>query len=634
MKPYTAKLNLQPPKPKLNQLSTRPPKLLHNQPKNYFDQSNMTHKRKRSDSSSYEESTSSWSNDENSSSSEEKAPPRKLRKIHDAQDKIGRVLYEALEHQILKLSPKLTKLELIEEIVKFIQKTVEPPESVVDHDTLMCFPKFYREKIGNLIAAKRIHPEGSTDHHLLSEQIQNVVSRQNAKLSPSNTKKLATIHLISKRRKVTLTQILEANITKEDQVRAIELYDKLYDPSQPPDNIEAIDSKLEAIIASQFTTKEELKAIEDEERATRKKNFLTPATIRKRISELDAPKDVKGTLYGLYCEMNSRNPGGGRYNDIMDKLSWALKLPYNKTTLPSELSEGVIEKVCLRLTKELDKKIYGMDKVKDAVIRAINDRLHNPNAKAIIALTGDPGVGKTKIAKIIAEAIGTTFDKISLGGAIDVTTFKGSNNVWSGANPSMIIQILAKRGISDCLVLLDEVDKLTTSDRGVAVQHSLLHVLDPTQNKEFQDEFLCEFPHDISRMIFVLSMNSKESLDPALKDRVEIIEVPGYTVEEKMAILKHYILPETVYEKGFKKESMSISEGACKKIVLMSANESGMRSVEKVIGKVISTISYKCTMRKTHEIPGFSAFPYVIGEECVDAFADKKEEEVMLSYYS
>ncbi len=279
-----------------------------------------------------------------------------------------------------------------------------------------------------------------------------------------------------------------------------------------------------------------------------------------------------------------------------------------------------------------------MNSTKEHVLRIINDKIRGVCDSPIIALQGSPGVGKTKLAKAIATALDLPFHKISLGGNIDVTMFKGSETVWVGSNPSLLVQFLARSGTSDIVILLDEVDKLGDTHAGLQIQHALLHILDPIQNKEFQDVYLNEIPHDLSRIWFVLSMNDETRLDKTLLDRLNIVRVNDYSPSEKAEIVMNYTMPHILKDKGFLPGELILSQEACDLCVAYSGKDGGIRKIEHILNEVVSKINLYASVsgdvRKnmTYRIPKFNGFPYVVTDETMKAVVKIERHE--LSYYS
>jgi len=577
------------------------------------------------------EKSSSNSSDDSTDDNNER--PKKVRKKSSE----GHIM-AGLKQKFIKEFPDLDESE-IEEIIEDAFDERGNIKTPYYQEIEKFFPTQERQRMRTLCNTLYFQEKGSVGYINAIYQINNILERRNYNISDKDERTLGLLRATIQKRKISIENILHAYLTNDEKIRALEVYDRLLDPDLKAEDIISIQNRLDVIMSAQLSSEEEVKNVEKDEKNARQNSFISPASIRRKIFALDADAATKSVLYNMYYEMIARNSKEGRYGDVMDKLTWAVKLPHRKITL----FPGHTKDLCKKVFSSLNKEIYGLAEVKEAVVRAVNDRFHNPSSRSIIALQGVPGVGKTKIAKVIADSIGIPFNKISLGGAIDPTIFKGSDNVWSGASPSMILKTLAKSDTSDCMILLDEVDKLTTSDRGIVVQHSLLHVLDPTQSLSFHDEFLCEYPHDISRIWFVVSMNDDAYLDPALKDRLNIINIPSYTPKEKVEIIKKHVLPEALLDKGLDLGSVTIKDEAAKKIALMFPDEGGIRSVEKVINKIVSKINL-CGIFQGENIettdsnaciktaiPGFSGFPYTITEECIKKLAPKKPE-VFLGY--
>src|SRR3972149_10448433 len=353
--------------------------------------------------------------------------------------------------------------------------------------------------------------------------------------------KLKELRLKIENKIPTIEKITSALLTESDKIRALQFLTIMQQCTINGKEWYSAQRNIQSILDSQMETPEEVARVESEESAMKGVMLSFYADLKKRIFLLDADIETKSRLYEMYCDMITREPSESQYTELKNKILWGIKLPYRKT-LTSILSVNNLTDIY----KRLDAELYGMKEAKERIIQCVNDRLYNPNSASILALKGKPGVGKTKLAKTIAKAAGLPFDKISLGGATDSSVFKGSANIWVGSTPSMLLQILSRVKYSNAVILLDEVDKLGTSDKGLEVQHALLHVLDPTTNKEFQDSFLSEFPHDISKIWFIPAMNDDTKLDPALRDRLNIIELPSYTRNDIVQIIKRHALPDAL----------------------------------------------------------------------------------------
>ena len=246
----------------------------------------------------------------------------------------------------------------------------------------------------------------------------------------------------------------------------------------------------------------------------------------------------------------------------------------------------------------LDEKVYGMKHVKERVIEIFNNRRSNPGTRSMLALKGSPGTGKTFLAKALSESFDPPmpFDHISLGGIEDPSIFRGSDSSWVGSTPSIILHILRRMKYNNGIIFLDEIDKLGNPEdksRGSQVQYALLHIVDYTNNKEFQDVYLNEFTHDFSNIWWIFGMNDDSWLDSILRSRLDIITVEGYKTHEKIDIITKFMVPEILKDIGLEKESVSITKHACEcLIMLLSEKMKGgdLRPLKQELHRIISRI--------------------------------------------
>ena len=239
-----------------------------------------------------------------------------------------------------------------------------------------------------------------------------------------------------------------------------------------------------------------------------------------------------------------------------------------------------------RAQKILDRDHFGLEEVKKRMIEHLAVlKLRNDMKSPIICLTGPPGVGKTSIGKSIAEALGREYVRISLGGLRDEAEIRGHRKTYIGAMPGRIIQSLKKAGTANPVFVLDEIDKLATGNQGDP-SSALLEVLDPEQNKEFYDNFL-EMGFDLSKVMFIATSNNINAIQPALRDRMEVITMTGYTIEEKVEIARKHLFPKQLKEHGLLAKQLSISKKELEKVVVGYTRESGVRGLEAKIAQVI-----------------------------------------------
>ena len=251
--------------------------------------------------------------------------------------------------------------------------------------------------------------------------------------------------------------------------------------------------------------------------------------------------------------------------------------------------------------KILDRDHFGLEEVKKRMIEHLAVlKLRNDMKSPIICLTGPPGVGKTSIGKSVAEALGREYVRISLGGLRDEAEIRGHRKTYIGAMPGRIIQSIKKAKTSNPVFILDEIDKLSVSSQGDP-SSALLEVLDPEQNNSFYDNFL-ELGFDLSKIMFIATSNSMQTIQPALKDRMEVISMSGYTTEEKIEIAKQHLVPKQIKEHGLKLKDLLIGKKQLEKIVEGYTRESGVRSLEQKIAQVIRNAAKSVAMEEDYNI--------------------------------
>jgi ATP-dependent Lon protease len=281
------------------------------------------------------------------------------------------------------------------------------------------------------------------------------------------------------------------------------------------------------------------------------------------------------------------NPAAADYSIQINYLELLLELPWNDFTKDNfDLK---------RAAKILEKDHYGLDKVKQRIIEylAVLKLKHNMKAP-ILCLVGPPGVGKTSLGKSIAKALGRKYVRMALGGIRDEAEIRGHRKTYIGAMPGRIIQSIKKAGSSNPVFVLDEIDKVGNDFRGDP-SSALLEVLDPEQNNAFYDHYV-EVDYDLSSVMFIATANSLSSIQPALLDRMEIIEVNGYTIEEKIEIAKQHLLPKQREQHGIKLKDITLKNPVLEKVVEDYTRESGVRGLEKKIGSLVRGIATKIVM--------------------------------------
>jgi len=315
--------------------------------------------------------------------------------------------------------------------------------------------------------------------------------------------------------------------------------------------------------------------------------------MKKRASKKQWDEKIAAHFNKEISKMQRMNPQVAEYSIQRNYLDLFLDLPWN------EFSDDKFD--LKRAKKILDRDHYGLDDVKRRIIEYLAVlKLRNDMKSPILCLTGPPGVGKTSLGKSIAEALGREYVRMSLGGLRDEAEIRGHRKTYIGAMPGRILQSLKKAGTSNPVFVLDEIDKLSNSHQGDP-SSAMLEVLDPEQNSEFYDNFL-EMGYDLSKVMFIATSNSLNNIQPALLDRMEIIRVSGYTIEEKVEIAKRHLLPKQLKEHGLSNIHLKIAKPQLEKIVEGYTRESGVRGLEKQIAKMVRYSAKNIAMEEPYNI--------------------------------
>ena len=334
-----------------------------------------------------------------------------------------------------------------------------------------------------------------------------------------------------------------------------------------------------------------------------------------KIKKAGMPEDVESVARKQLARLRGMQPASAEYTVTRTYLEWLVEVPWSKrTTDRLDLVEA---------RRILDEDHYDIEKVKRRIIEYLAVRKLAPQKKGpILCLSGPPGVGKTSLGKSIARALGRQFVRISLGGVRDEAEIRGHRRTYIGALPGRIIQAVKKAGTHNPIFMLDEIDKLGSDFRGDP-SAALLEVLDPEQNNSFSDHYL-EVPFDLSEVIFIATANYLEPIPAPLRDRMEVIELPGYTRHEKVAIARQFLVPRQLEGHGLTPHHLAIEDHAVSEIVDHYTREAGVRSLEREIGAVVRGVAVKVaagdayipevTAERVHEYLGPQKFQSEIAE--------------------
>ena len=330
----------------------------------------------------------------------------------------------------------------------------------------------------------------------------------------------------------------------------------------------------------EYFLREQLKVIQEELGEDDEKNEID--NYAEKINKAKMPKEVREKAERELSRLKTSYSSDG--NNIRNYLDWLIELPWNKSSNDS----FDIEKA----EKILDDEHYGLEEVKERILEYLAVKQYTKSLNGpILCLVGPPGVGKSSIAKSVANSLNRKFARISLGGLRDEAEIRGHRRTYVGAIPGRIIYALKEAKVNNPLILLDEIDKLSSDYKGNPAD-ALLEVLDPKQNKTFRDTFM-EVDFDLSNTLFITTANTLETIPRPLLDRMEIIEVSGYIEEEKLNIAQKYLLPKQIKENGLVDGFVTIEEQAMRDIINYYTREAGVRTLERTIGKVCRKIARK-----------------------------------------
>ena len=312
--------------------------------------------------------------------------------------------------------------------------------------------------------------------------------------------------------------------------------------------------------------------------------------LRARAAEKKWSKEVQAIFDKEMARLEKYNPSSPDYSIQYNYVQFMLDLPWG------EMSEDNLD--MKHAQKVLDEDHYGLDTVKDRIIEYLAVLKLKGNMKSpILCLYGPPGVGKTSLGKSIARALGRKYVRISLGGMHDEAEIRGHRKTYVGALPGRILNGLQRAGTSNPVIVLDEIDKLSSDFKGDP-SSALLEALDPEQNSTFHDNYL-DIDYDLSHVMFITTANGTSTIQPALRDRMEMINVSGYLAEEKMEIAKNYLIPKQIGEHGLKKSDLKIDKTALEHIISDYTHESGVRGLEKQIAKIARVTAKKIALGET-----------------------------------
>jgi ATP-dependent Lon protease len=335
--------------------------------------------------------------------------------------------------------------------------------------------------------------------------------------------------------------------------------------------------------------------------------------LAERIAAKGLPEAARQAADRELKRLRNMQPASAEYSVARTYLDWILDLPWNESTTDT-LDIAHAREV-------LDADHYGLEKIKERILEYLSVRRLTGDMKGpILCFAGPPGVGKTSLGRSIARALSRRFHRIALGGMRDEAEIRGHRRTYVGAMPGRIIKALKQAGANNPVIMLDEIDKLGADYRGDPAA-ALLEVLDPEQNNSFTDNYL-DLPFDLSRVLFITTANMLDTVPPPLRDRMEVIELPGYTAAEKLAIARKYLVPKQMKENGLTSAHIRFTDTGLRRIIEEYTREAGLRNLEREIGGVCRKVARKAAenpdFRKVTvaaaDIPGYLGPPKFVGD--------------------
>lgn len=445
------------------------------------------------------------------------------------------------------------------------------------------FPKINKERLENCIE--------NIDETIISQYCGVIPSDEKWKIGLSGKKisdlepELKRLRKQQRDEEPTLDKIISLPVSDKEKIETIEKFDILQ-------NLEPYTEEYR-IKRRELICKISDIPSEEEKRLLKLTTSISTDRLRRCILDMDLSDEMKARILTRYHYFLTLDQSTSEYSQVQAWLEWAISLPWNRSiTLPVSTTSQ-IAKFLYNVRGNLDKKLFGMESIKNSLITHLYSRITG-NSQTILALKGTRGSGKTSIVRAYAEATTLPFEMIPLGGSADATLFRGSSSVWVGSSPSIIVQSLRNLRCNNGILLFDELDKVT-GENASAVQKCLIHLTDRSQNMDYKDDFLVGLSINVSKIDMIFTFNDEECINPMLRDRLDIVTVPDYSLDERCNIVTKYILPRLISESSLKPDSIIIDHNTCK-YILSKVEAMGLRPVEKLLRQLVRKIALVATI--------------------------------------
>ena len=459
---------------------------------------------------------------------------------------------------------------------------------------------------------------------------------------PSLYKKILEIKEELNRTEPKLKVLLKSSICIEDKAKLCQYY-KIY-KNHEPDTEECLEARdkynnsfkeyTTAFQQSRNYSKQEIKVMKEDERQLT--GFDKYLNLKYKILTLQTTKSNKEVIYRKYEELVAMEKTDDEYGKLKNWLYWVTEFPHDKI---KEIRIDNKREFIVNAKQKLDSELYGMEKAKEQILLFINAKLHNPGIiQSNLALIGSPGVGKTRISRLISEIMDWGFAQISFGGASKGDFLKGHDYTYIGAQPGEIVKCLKKMGHKNGIIFLDEIDKISDNQE---IFSALLHLIDPSQNFDYKDNFFgAEISIDLSKIWYIGSMN-KPLTDEALMDRWYTVNIEGYTVNDKIQIIDKYLLPRAIKNHSNINKNISFNHEASKYLInkVCKRNDKGVRTIEKTIKDIVNKINFlliyqdkdgKLPFKLSFELNYKIELPLIVTEDLLSKLLHENDIDTML----